>query len=645
MSHSDVVDLRTFPDCPRRGRQPDMTSWEMRSLCDSSEDVLGAGLGVDLDAAQGRMSKTAMPVRGPVRRRGRGLRARARASMLVLRSGAMALLGAIALLGASALLPSLGAHAQESNAPSSITLKGSVSYTDQSSTTCEEANPPITGPFAGQNPLTCHAESAPTDSNGQCTLQGMTLLTKQGNTCYYCATPTPLVDGIVIPIDDIEQASQQGYLCGIDEFDQCKAVCGRTNGSGPYEPPSGTVPNGSPIPPLIPGGLNVPGSGPGAGPTIEGAPLQGGVKQPSNPIVDTGQYLQGMMAGLGGCVQGFGSLIAGAGYFAQGDFVHAAQAWGVTPGESMTLKTIYAEMTAPVIGSGSDPYTSGVTAGRRLCAYGLVPGVAKAAGTALKGAVSGPKAPPVLQGQALQDALNKTPKQLANQTVQLTKGTAKLGAYVADGSFAAVFKNGAGKVIKLSKNGPDTMGYGPDSILGQKDGAAILQGIEGVETPEVSGYQAAGPNSPASIIADDVSTPPDSFTLSSARYQKLTPALQGQAVAVVTQASNAIAKGGYVMLDPNPSNFMLQPVGNAYKAIIHDPDMIMTPAQVKALPSGSPQLSILQAALDLGDAPNLLSQGFTAESIMNVINTARIKLLTGITNVPSDTLPPAPAPQ
>jgi sulfite exporter TauE/SafE len=71
----------------------------------------------------------------------------------------------------------------------------------------------------------------------------------------------------------------------------------------------------------------------------------------------------------------------------------------------------------------------------------------------------------------------------------------------------------------------------------------------------------------------------------------------------------------------------------------------MTPAQVKALPPGSPQLSVLQAALDLGDAPNLLSQGFTAESIMNVINTARIKLLTGITNVPSDTLPPAPAPQ
>jgi hypothetical protein len=359
------------------------------------------------------------------------------------------------------------------------------------------------------------------------------------------------------------------------------------------------------------------------------------VKQPSNPIVDTGQYLQGMMAGLGGCVQGFGSLIAGAGYFAQGDFVHAAQAWGVTPGESMTLKTIYAEMTAPVIGSGSDPYTSGVTAGRRLCAYGLVPGVAKAAGTALKGGV--------VSGPTLQNALNTAPKQLANQTVQLTTGTAKLGPYVADGSFAAVFKNGVGKVIKLSKNGPDTMGYGPDSILGQKNGAAILQGIEGVETPEVSGYQPAGPNSPASIIAEDVSTKyPGSFTLSSSGYQKLTPALQAQAVDTVTQASNAIAKSGHVMLDPNPSNFTLQAVGNAYKAIIHDPDMIMTPAQVQALKPGSPQLSVLQAALDLGDAPNLLSEGFTAESIMNVINTARIKLLTGITNVPSDTLPPAP---
>jgi hypothetical protein len=491
-------------------------------------------------------------------------------------------------------------------------------------------------------------------------------------------------------MDDIQQASLQGYLCGVDEFDQCKAVCGRTNGSGPYEPPSGTVPNGNPIPPPIPGGLNVPGSGPGPGPTLEGvpqpgpppvagaanpclpfgpggydycanptqppgcvcnkpttasnkppAPLQGGVKQPSNPIVDTGQYLQGMMAGLGGCVQGFGSLIAGAGYFAQGDFVHAAQAWGVTPGESMTLKTIYAEMTAPVIGSGSDPYTSGVTAGRRLCAYGLVPGVAKAAGTALKG-LSGPKAP-VIEGQALQNALNENPKGLANQTVQLTKGTAKLGDYVADGSFAAVFKYGVGKVIKLSKNGPNTLGYGPDSILGQQNGAAILKGIEGVETPQVSGYQPAGPNSPASIIAEDVSTKyPGSFTLSSAGYQKLAPTLQAQAVDAVTQASNAIAKSGHVMLDPNPSNFTLQLVGNAYKAIIHDPDMIMTPAQVKALPPGSPQLSVLQAALDLGDAPNLLSQGFTAESIMNAINTARIKWLTGITNVPSDTLPPAP---
>ncbi len=96
--------------------------------------------------------------------------------------------------------------------------------------------------------------------------------------------------------------------------------------------------------------------------------------------------MQGMAAGMGNCIQGLGSVFAGLGYFAQGDFTDAAKAWGVTAGDSVTLKAIYAELTTPVVGSNVSAYDQGTVAGRRICQYAAIPAATKALGTALKSA-------------------------------------------------------------------------------------------------------------------------------------------------------------------------------------------------------------------------------------------------------------------
>jgi len=125
-----------------------------------------------------------------------------------------------------------------------------------------------------------------------------------------------------------------------------------------------------------------------------------------------------------------------------------------------------------------------MTAGRRLCAYAVVPGAAKAAGTVLKGAISpGSTFTNPIKGSALQDAINGDPKvptspnptNLANKWVQTGNGPVQLGGYAGQGSFASVFRYGTSKAIKLSRSNPQTLGYGPQSIEGQYTGAGRVQ--------------------------------------------------------------------------------------------------------------------------------------------------------------------------
>ena len=317
---------------------------------------------------------------------------------------------------------------------------------------------------------------------------------------------------------------------------------------------------------------------------------------------------------------------------------------GLEPGQSITLKTMYAELTTPSVGQGVTPYEAGVTAGRRLCQYAVIPGATKAVGTLAKGAISpGSTFTNPIKGSALQDAVNGSPKTLANKWVQTANGPTQLGDYAGQGSFASVFKNGKTNVIKLSRNNPETLGYGPESLEGQQSGAARLQGV-GVNTPETSGFEAGGADQPASVIAEDVNQKyPGSFQLSGSKYQSLTPTQQGQVLNATTNMNNAIARGGYVLLDVNPGNITLQAVGDTFKAIVHDPDMVLTPSEIKALSPSSVRWGTLNYGMEVAGVTNLenfLQQPFTAESLMNILNEARTRLITGNLNIPGSTVVP-----
>ncbi len=590
-------------------------------------------------------------------------------------------IGTLALL----VFATAGACAQEqpSTTQKPVTLKGGITYEDQSSESCEKQNE--NNPYTGMDPLTCYGVMAPTDSRGQCSLGGMKVWKQQGNTCYYCSPITSPPNTIIVPMDQVGAADNQGFRCGEDQADACMAICSGGNtyspppgtvvqGGGPGLPPTPAPPQGGPPPnyaprpgpppvagasnpclPFGPGGYDYCANPAGTQPagcqcSKNPAPKQTSpTKKPqTTPIADAGQYLHGVVDGFGGCLQGLGngigSLMAGAGFFAQGDFVNAAKAWGLSPGQSIVLKGMYAEMTTPVVGQNISPYQQGVTAGRRLCAYAAIPGTVKAIGTVAGGALSpGSTFTNPIKGGALQDAINSAPKTIANKWVQTPKGPVQLGAYAGQGSFASVFKYGKASVMKLSRSNPETMGYGPESIEGQYNGAGRVSGA-GVETPNVSNYEPGGASQPSTLVADNVPQKyPGAFQLSNAEYHNLNPAQQAEVLNAVDNAANQIAKRGYALLDVNPGNFSMQAIGNAMKAIIHDPDMMMTVDEIKNLAPDSVPRGVLNYALDVAGQPEFLNQPFTAQSLTNALNVARERLITGITNVGSSTVkPPVP---
>ena len=169
------------------------------------------------------------------------------------------------------------------------TLKGGASqteYTDQYSQNCEQQN--ANNPFAGMNPLTCHGESAPTDSLGGCSLNIGSVWKKVGNTCYYCSPINPPIQGIIIPLDEVGAAEQQGYRCGADQADACMAVC--SGGTG-FVQPSGTPQTGGAQggPPRASNSQPGPGPGPPPGYVPMPGPAGGvGYKPGPNPCLPQG---------------------------------------------------------------------------------------------------------------------------------------------------------------------------------------------------------------------------------------------------------------------------------------------------------------------------------------------------------------------
>lgn len=104
----------------------------------------------------------------------------------------------------------------EENAPQS----GDVFATD-----CQAQNA-RTNPYAGMDPLRCRGVMMPADSRGACTGQrGWTLLRQEGSTCYFCEPLQPPINGIIVPLERVNDARLAGYRCGVNQADRCSAVC------------------------------------------------------------------------------------------------------------------------------------------------------------------------------------------------------------------------------------------------------------------------------------------------------------------------------------------------------------------------------------------------------------------------------------
>lgn len=421
-------------------------------------------------------------------------------------------------------------------------------------------------------------------------------------------------------------------------YDYCQ------NPSGTRKPP-GCYCDGPPPPPQV-ANRPVP---PPAKPRVGGgrpAPAATPATDPNKPLVDTIQYTAGFVNGVGNCVQGLVDLAAGAGWmargvadlinptpfhFAQGDeFINAARNLGVQPGQSMILRQIAVESTAKVIGQKSNPYDAATAAGRRFCAFGVVPGVVKAAGgvktppartpgaapktPATEPPAEAPAEPPAglagaspakpLGGPALQAAVSEdgTVGSLPGKWAATPDGPVQLGNFVGKGTFGGVFEvaKNPGQVLKIATDNPGS----PASFGRQAAGTKMFEKA-GVPTAAIDEVIPGQGGQPPMLKLENVLNRPGAFQLTSGglkRTQASVNARPGNGMnpaagnapmqradvseingvdAAVEQLSDQIAGKGMVLGDLHPGNVVLVPKpGGGFNAVVVDADFVDTQANL-----------------------------------------------------------------
>ncbi|MDR3755063.1 MAG: hypothetical protein P4K78_14705 [Terracidiphilus sp.] len=454
---------------------------------------------------------------------------------------------------------------------------------------------------------------------------------------------------------------------------------GGTPGSGPGAPIPGGVssngPGGTPGGPQSPtppggkgkGGVNTPGQGQTPGsprtPAPPGAPIPGGVStgpngtsgpsqngtgtqpRPSNALTNTVDYVRGLIDGMGDGFKGFGNLALGAAFFAKGmtalqmgqglsgnDFVNASKAWGLTPGDSIVLKGLAAEMNQQVVGSNVSAYDQGRTGGRRILNYAVAPAALEAAGPVLgarappgstganplKGsAVAGESAANPLKGQAILDTTSgKTPWDLADKFIETGSGPVRqLGAYEGGGSFGQVYDlANEPRVIKLSTTFEDSAPSFPRQFKGMQR----LQSAK-VDTPKIDPIEPVGPGQPASLVMDNVKQKwPGAEQFTRTQFAELAETQYNQVLAAADQVYKKLVNKNLVGADLSINNMMFQPNGAGdLNAIVHDADMIFTMEEMEKEFSNAKSYPGNAVRTTLENDPSFEPFNETVESLMD----------------------------
>ncbi|MGD0346813.1 MAG: hypothetical protein ABSA85_08655 [Terracidiphilus sp.] len=346
-----------------------------------------------------------------------------------------AVLGALALLSFAAVK----AWTQDVFASNGGGSSGTSVYQDSFSSNCDKTNHSSLA-MDSPDPAVCF--DSPAAANGECSPVGgkdSTPAGQTGNICHYCQKAAMPGKEIIIPSSGGIGFGTPSYdwICTANPSDGCYMSCFgnlptptlppgssvqqekgqdghpifKITISNDPQPQTSTQPTPDPCYPAGPKNYNACdypnvarpagcecSKTPGPQPVAQLKPQP--TPQPTSQTPDERNYLQGLVDGIGSCLQnlqgGLVNLAAGAGYFAQGNFVQAAQAWGLQPGQSLVLQSLYTEMTTPQVGvvnSVSD-YQRGLAGGQRLCNYVLIPAATKAVGSALKGKPASPGSTP-----------------------------------------------------------------------------------------------------------------------------------------------------------------------------------------------------------------------------------------------------------
>ena len=377
--------------------------------------------------------------------------------------------------------------------------------------------------------------------------------------------------------------------------------------SGDYAPPY--------VPP-IPGGVNV-CNDPNAwripqcnqgGPGRSTQPI--GPARPTNSpasISDGLQYLRGIQQGLGDCAKAGLDLFAAAASMARGDFVTATQTLGLQPGQSIALRTIVGEARTQVI--GVSPFEAGRIAGRRICAYGLIPGIGRAAKSL--GGIRTPGNTPYnpIRGAAIAENSGS----LAGKWIRTPSGTVQLGPLLGSGAFGDVYRIAGqpGKVMKLSNAKP----ISAPSFARQVAGSSSLQNA-GVSTPRIYDAQFGGPGQPSYLVMDDIGARwPGAQIFSD--IQQLGPAQ----MRAIQNLYDQISDHGLVWADGHSSNIFFESDAGGLTAGVVDSDMVF-PASQFAAQDAFVKNTVGNILIQTGQQ-GLLFRGFNAQQMMKALFQAR----------------------
>ena len=422
-------------------------------------------------------------------------------------------------------------------------------------------------------------------------------------------------------------------------------------------------------------------SPPGA-PTAGPPPPAKRPADPNQPLVDTLKYTAGFVDGIGQCVQGLVDIAAAAGWMARGvadlaapapvslgsgvEFVKAAELLGVQPGQSMVLRQIAAESRPRVLGQRSNAFDAASAGGRRLCAFGIIPGIAKAA----KGVKSAPRAPtpgsapsrpldgPTLQGTVSSDGTAAAA--LRGTWIGTPGGPVQLGNYVGKGTFGAVYEvaGNPGQVVKIGTNNP----FAPQSFANQVSGSKLLQKA-GIPTANITRIVPPANGQPPLLFMDNTFQAPGAFQATTGGLKRtqltigaknetigsngavptyLTPAETDAVHAAMQQLNDRIAGHDLIFADNHLGNVVFVPKVGGLSAVIVDADFVVTRPQLlqqlggrtgaqllQDLANGKPIPSIADVmlpVLEQGGGLDALGPNLTAAGVMNALSEARQRI-------------------